>query len=566
MKKTLCGTIALIMIAALPAPSFANDGYAPEMLGESYRDYSVKKIQQGYYPEVFTRIDLRQKNRIFARNQAEQVVAGSYQAGPYSNYAILSLGYLQQYNADTLKQEIGKIGHQRISAMSALTEFTYVLNSDGKKSYFKDGLTTRVVNERIANELGQVSMKNTYNMKYNDDRLMIGYEADITDGQGNTSHMVSKDMVYMAGAKFYANENTKAHKNMDSYSIFETDHAGNPREINWQADSYDGKLLRAYTETINDSVYGLTWYKRSDMQYSDPKHLISYHEEGEAYHDPADGIGLPTYALDRTGITYNGKDQVTGYHEVRKSCLREDGQTEAVPESEWITTVTDAQFTYTDRPHQFGDDVEPDPGLLTASTMTTVTTMPDGTTRTELSTTDYTYKADWSLEDVSSHNVFNGSKTWYYDREGHGLTREYKDGAVRYYYTDADGNQVDVPESDVTSGTTAYDGTAEIDYEIIAGQPVATNVRQTTNYYKPGEEGTDRVLFMTEEQTTANTYDAKGNLTATTAAGSGSGYKFDENQQLWLETNDYDIIVTYSDVTWGRTKIEKWETKDKQEG
>ncbi|MDD5347778.1 MAG: hypothetical protein PHT59_04105, partial [Candidatus Omnitrophica bacterium] len=68
-----------------------------------------------------------------------------------------------------------------------------------------------------------------------------------------------------------------------------------------------------------------------------------------------------------------------------------------------------------------------------------------------------------------------------------------------------------------------------------------------------------------ETITTDYTYNTCGNLTAVSGSGSGGGYKYDETQRLWLETDDYDITVSY-EVKLGKAELIEKTIKDKKEG
>jgi len=580
MKKLMSTALAIIMVAGIPVCVRA-DGYSSELLGESFRDYSGKKIQQGYYPEIFTKIDLRQHQRVAARNQAEQVVAGSYQAGTHSNYSILSLDYLQKYNSDTLKQEIQKFGKQRIENASAISEFTYVPNSDGKITYFKDGLTSRVVNERLVNEFGVISLKDTYNMKYNDDRLLINYEADTKDNLGNISHLVSKDMAYMPGAKFYANEETNAHRNMAAYTLVETDHAGNTMTSGWKAGSYEGKLLRSFSVEVTNEVFGdqpyttHSNYERSNIVYenNDPDRIASYEEEGVMPN------GLD-YRLLRTNITYTNNDQkqVTGFHEERW-----DTQVDGLA----VKTTVDAEYEYIAAPHQFGDDVDPDPMRIAQSTLNTTTENPNGSIENETKILTYEYDKRFNVTSGSGTIEKNGRLATiieYRDAAGHELfTSRDADGAITgYFYRDANDNLVAVAENEIVAVgiNDTYTASGTVALEVVGGIPMPLEQELTSIYYS--EDGTlkstttssieytnglvnnePKVISYHETSTeisalakdyegnpenssrdviVTNIYDSKGNLLGAAGTGTGSGYEVTERGwKHYAET----IAITY---------------------
>ncbi len=271
IEKIIILFIVMGFILSLSTLLWAED-YPAGYLGPGYRDYLSEKKQVGYYVDVFTKMDMRQKERVNKRNQVEEILVSSYQATPISSYGISAAQYQQIKNSDELNTEIALQRIQRTQVASAQGEFTYLPHSDGKIEYFKDGLVSRVENERVVDEFGNVGIKNTYNMQYNDKRLLIGYEADIKDNLGNTSHQ-SWTGSYTPDSVFYGSDETRANKNLLEYTTKITDSKGDETVTNWKALSYDGKFLRAFSQTIEDSIYGNTTFTRSYITYAndDPR-------------------------------------------------------------------------------------------------------------------------------------------------------------------------------------------------------------------------------------------------------------------------------------------------------
>jgi hypothetical protein len=457
------------------------EDYPQGYVGSGYREYLSDKMQNGYYVEVFTKMDIRQKERIIKRNQVEEILHYSYQATPQTSEGILAGQVQQKENSDNLKTEIANQRKQREQNASAQTEFIYIQYSDGKRDYFKDGLVTRAENERVLDEFGNAAMKNTFNMQYNDKRLLIGYEADLKDNLGNVSHLFWQGASYTPDSVFYGNKDTQANKNLNEYYLKEIDSAGNVKSTHWQATSYEGKLLNAFSQTIEDSLSGNTTFNRSNIAYesNNPEHALSYHEEGIG----TDGLA---YTSDRNNITYNDKDQLAGYHE-EVITTHTDGLK--------VKSAVDAQFKYLAVANQFGKDVEDfNTDRLLESIITTTTVNPDGSQRTETATTKYDYDKNSQLIAASAQSKFNGQEaSWYEytDTQGHKLSmNEDENGNVIYYsYLDPDTLEViTVPLDEVTitaKDGNKYTGSSKIQYEVLYGKPMLSQEEASTSYYNP---------------------------------------------------------------------------------
>lgn len=396
MINRLITMATLLTLSMLPLSLLKAEDYPQGYLGSGYREYLSGKIQNGYFVEVFTKMDTRQKERVNKRNQVEEIVNFSYQATPESTQEIFAMDSQQKDNSQTLNTEIAKQRQQREKTAAAENEFKYIPYEDGRKIYLQDGLTTRVENEKVVDELGNVSRKNTYHMRYDERRLLTSYEAEIRDVSGNTSYLSWYDVEYNPDAVFYADEDSTANKNFNKYSLKETDPLGNVKLTRWQALSYEGKFLRAFSQSIEDSIYGNTTFIQSNIAYenTEPKHVVSYSEDGIG----SDGL---LYSLARYNTTYNNKDQVTGYEE-KKSVYDDDGKIREI-------TKAKANFTYEYVPLTFSPDIEtPYPDKLLQTKVTTTTETPDGASRTETAITEYSYGSGNQVLSASGRSDFSG--------------------------------------------------------------------------------------------------------------------------------------------------------------
>jgi len=374
-QKIIGAIIVLALLLCLTTLLWAED-YPAGFLGPGYREYLSEKKQNGYYVTVFTAIDLYQKERVNKRNQIEEILSFASQAAPQSANGILTAEYIHKYNAYNLKREVAQQRMQREGVASAQVEsgFRYLPHSDGKIEYFKDGLLIRVENERVVDAFGNLNIKNTYNMQYNDKRLLKSYESDLTDDLGNTTHLYWHGATYTGDSVFYGGPDTVVNKNILGYYLKQIDPKGNETLIHWNALSYEGKFLRAFSESVEDKVNGNVSFTRTNITYADNDlgRVGSYHEEGI-------GTDNLAYTLERTNISYNGKDQLTGYHEVITTTEIDGTKTK---------TTVDAKFKYLGVAQQFGPDVEePDPDRLLESTTTQIMENADGSIKTETTTT-----------------------------------------------------------------------------------------------------------------------------------------------------------------------------------
>lgn len=507
IAKAIVEITALSLILTLSSLGIIlAEDYPSGYLGSGYREYLGGKVQNGYYVETFANIDMRQQERVDKRNEIEKIVDTSYKAGPQSANGILAAEFQKKYNTDTLKQEINQqnLHREQVASVELPGGFAYIPHSDGQIDYFKDGLLIRTENERVVDQFGNLSLKNTFNIQYDDRRLMISYEATVTDNLGNVTRQHWYGATYSGDSLYYGNNETVANRNITEYYLEEIDSAGNVKLTHWQALSYEGKLVRAFHERIEDSVYGIADFTRTNIQYycDNPNYVTSYHEEGIG----TDGLA---YTLDRTGVGYNEAGQLVGYHEVLYTTQIDGTVTK---------TTTDATFIYIDVPKQFGSDTDADPDRLLQSLITTVTENADGSTRTETTVTDYTYDAGLTLINAVGHSDYSGQEARWYeytDAQGHSLIRsEDADGNVTYSYVDPDTLETVYVAADQVTATlkdgNKFQGHTDTQYEIFFGMPMAKETHAVTSYY--GHSISDSELLRIDDSTITYTNGLVNNL------------------------------------------------------
>ena len=111
-----------------------------------------------------------------------------------------------------LQQQIMKARSKTIEAAAKAGEFSYTLTKSGIKIKYKDGLPSSIESEKVYDNLGQVSIKNTKNMEYNEKKLLVSYDAEITDSLGNVTKIQWRDGVYSDDSFWYASDDTNVGK------------------------------------------------------------------------------------------------------------------------------------------------------------------------------------------------------------------------------------------------------------------------------------------------------------------------------------------------------------------
>lgn len=298
MDKKIKILLALSVIILSATSILLAEDYPSSFLGPGYREYLNGKIQDGYYVDTFAKLDVRLKTRIDKRNQIEDILNSSYRARPETNYSILSAEYEKMENQQGVLDSIAKSGQEREKGAAANGEFYYIIHEDGKKEFFRDGLLWRIENELLIDQFGNSSRKDTYNIKYNEKRLMIGYESTSINAFGDKTYN-SFECEYTADSVYYGANDTVANKLMSRYTMTEIDASGKKTVVSWTADGYVGKFLIGFREVVDSEVYGHSEVHRYDIIYGsgDPSKPTSYKEHGVRNYET-------TYDIERSNIQY----------------------------------------------------------------------------------------------------------------------------------------------------------------------------------------------------------------------------------------------------------------------
>ncbi len=568
-RKALSTLVALIFLSTNAA--FAADeeqmqvtGNAGE--GQEAAQYLNGKIQAGYHVPTFVQIDRTQKERVDRRNGVEHMVTSAHRAGPEAHLEIINQKQELDYNAQVLQAEINYRFSQVTQVADTNFANRYIPYADGKIEYFKNGLVDKIENERVVDELGNVSRKNTYNMNYYENRLLSGYESDTFNAAGIKTHERLYGLRYTADSVYYGTLDTKANQLRIDYYIdqsvelpsgstwtvttttdegttTETKTLDEPtvwnRSIHWSTgdEHYDGKFLRLFSETIHDNLYGNHEFTQSNIEYAtlDPRKTSSFHEAGTK-----NGID---YSKDRYDITYNGKLQVLSYtddlYETRPSD-NADGKAD----SHTITKVTNEYAANTFHPDDIDDQ---DPDYLTRMTATSVKTDSDGTYKgTEsnpaVSVTDYTYNDENELIKVFTLDTFTGGNT---------------------------------DDSSTYAGSTTTDYL--LDTPLFYGTPVANRSITTSNSKNPttARDADGNPIFSQKQETSTMDYvrDQYGLLRDAVDNGNFIGDNgYDDNITWGLTHNQYAIVfqdpkllnsqtVTYSGTVNGSETGINWSSR-----
>ncbi|MEK6732302.1 MAG: cysteine peptidase family C39 domain-containing protein, partial [Candidatus Omnitrophota bacterium] len=206
----------------------------------------------------------------------------------YNQYQINKSIYLQEQQkgqgVQDIQDQLNKARGATTNAAAAGGEFSYALNKDGSRVNYTDGLPSSIENEPITDSYGYKSIKNTKNMRYNNDRLMTSYDAEVIDALGNVTKIQRRNATYSPDSVWWADSTTNA-----------------------------GKYLLSYIEAITDP-YGTTnirgWSTTRDA-YNSAKKYTSYHEI------VWDALGNISSTIDWSNPTYDG-DDLTSYHQITK--------------------------------------------------------------------------------------------------------------------------------------------------------------------------------------------------------------------------------------------------------
>jgi len=571
---------------------FSFSAYAK--IDQTYKENVEEKVQKGIRVDEFQNLISLNENIVDRRREIE-VFLNKAEGMPEYQASVLSALQQEKYNrADILNRDIA-ISITRDKKFNANnSEFKYLPHSDGSVIYFKAGRTSRILNERVVDEFGNLSLKDTWNMKYNNRLMLTSYESKTADDLGNIT-TASWQGTYTDDSVWYGTDDTSANKNMLTYTINETDHAGNTRSTNWEALEYAGKLVKKLKSEITDSVYGTTSYTRSDIKYTDSKkeQISSYIEEGYTNQNLF-------YTAKRENISYTKKDQISGYQE-EKIIYSEDGSVRE-------TINTKASFSYLHVPMQFGPDMadDPDPDKLLYSNIQTETVKGNGETKKENNTTDYVYNAKGDLVDASARSEFTGNKAnWceYTDQNGNILAREEnQDKSASYYFSDENGQKIFVAEDQVVSEVKSgnkFQGSSQTDFEVLYGMPMVSEVNSTTYFYGKnisedelinveassvsytnGLKNNFRKLLGTKEHTeisdplkdpdnahlctrdinTDYLYDDKGSLSQVTGSGTAAGFEYSSTQG-WHGQYTSTISIDYEIFLGNPAQVNYYELK-----
>jgi len=283
-------TISWIVIITFSWQQLAFAGAAD--IKERRQERALEK--HGYKAIDFIKAIKNQQNQMMRRFFVEQARTKSTEKSRQDVAMHLEFGYFTQYKqVMALVQQIEKA--RDLISRASRTYILFPADVEGiqKRIDFFRGNAVAIWNERVE-EGGEVYYRDTYgpnrgDMVYNDRGLLIEYYSTAKDKHGNISEVHWYDVHYAPGAKFYANEDTNAHKNILSYRTHE-------RMYNQQTDTWQevGNLtharsditydennnLESYTETITDEDGNLV--SRIDVSESiydlQSNELISYYQ------------------------------------------------------------------------------------------------------------------------------------------------------------------------------------------------------------------------------------------------------------------------------------------------
>ena len=237
--------------------------------------------------------------------------------------------------ADDARKTIEKAQNVAGRAGSGVSGFSYIKYNDGKTAWMKDNLPEKIVNEIVKDKDGHTTLRNTYNMVYNDKRLLISYDADVTDNKGNKTTIDWRNASYTNDSVFYANDDTVANKHLTNYVETVTDQTtGNRVVTTFENPVYDGKNMVSYATLVQDgrSPDKLVENDYSGITYDAQHNMATY---TQTIQDTLTLNGNPyqrIYTQTFTGCQYDANKNLTAYTEIVND--------------EWGQTITNFTGTY----------------------------------------------------------------------------------------------------------------------------------------------------------------------------------------------------------------------------
>ncbi|MCJ7646453.1 cysteine peptidase family C39 domain-containing protein, partial [bacterium] len=172
--------------------------------------------------------------------------------------------------------------HMRVlDVASQKCEFRYIKYNDGRSVFFKDGLASRIENEKVPDAFGYESIRRVYNMTYNKKWLLESYEAETVDQFGKLTKEHWQAEGYSEDSVFYATDETKANQFLTDWVVTITDPYNSILTVEYSNAKHTGKFLTSYHKEITDCCGHTTkieWSCKA-KDYDSKKNLTQYHEE-----------------------------------------------------------------------------------------------------------------------------------------------------------------------------------------------------------------------------------------------------------------------------------------------
>jgi len=183
---------------------------------------------------------------------------------------------------DDVQRQVLKARGDVMGAAAAAGEFSYTLTKEGTRINYTDGLPSSIENERITDSYGYESIKNTRNMKYNSNRLLVSYDAEVIDSPGNVTRIQWRNGVYSDDSVWWASSDSNAGKYMLGYTETTTDPYGTTTIREWSTarEAYDSaKKVTSYSEIMKDALGNILSSSQWSGGVYDGDNLTSYHQE-----------------------------------------------------------------------------------------------------------------------------------------------------------------------------------------------------------------------------------------------------------------------------------------------
>ncbi len=229
---------------------------------------------------------------------------------------------IKQVNEMQNQKSLGSLRRDSEKNASLVASYgrKFIKYGDGKKVWTFGGLVTDVENERIYDKHGNLSIRNTRNMKYDNQYQMVSYESDTVDSLGN------KTSVKWSGGLYWtkqdeAGDTRKKAGQLASFKEVRTDEIGVENEAVWKDILYYTDSDELKNEAHQSGQ--MAGYKKTEVNEASPERMdtiettdIEYLKRNILIYPKSDD---PKEKDRRKRQSEQYETLMTGFHETRET-------------------------------------------------------------------------------------------------------------------------------------------------------------------------------------------------------------------------------------------------------